>query len=294
MATSNAAWGGLNIGYQQDSTPEITNSQVSKIVPDWVFELKSGWGQGAAPETVDPFIERVEPSEIENNTCIVNVNLAQFNAINGHEGCRMKEISVLSGCDIQEVVPEVATDTCEKDIKILGTGEDAERNILNSIWLMDVCINVYVELQTTIIPLKAGTQLEQVVTSEAYGLPPLADAEAIKKNPDLKEMTPQQKYAMKQRKVLEQQLKQMQEMQQQMGMGGMGMQMSMNFGQQGGNQGGGHQGHQQQNNYNNNNYNNNYQNNHHGGHQNNYQQGGYNSYRGRGRGRGGYNKQNNW
>ena len=136
-------WGGLNIGYQQDSTPEITNSQVSKVIPDWVFELKSGWGQGAAPETVDPFIERVEPSEIENNTCTVNVNLAQFNAISGHEGCRMKEISVLSGCDIQEIIPEVETDRCEKDIKILATGEHAERNIKNAIWLMDVCINVY-------------------------------------------------------------------------------------------------------------------------------------------------------
>lgn len=288
-------WGGLNIGYQQDSTPEITNSQVSKVIPDWVFELKSGWGQGAAPETVDPFIERVEPSEIENNTCIVNVNLAQFNAINGHEGCRMKEISVLAGCDIQEVVPEEETDRCEKDIKILGTGEHAERNITNAVWLMDVCINVYVELGTTIIPLKAGTQLEQVVTSEAYGLPPLADEEASKKNAELKNMTPQQKYAAKQRKVLEQQLKQMQEMQQQMGMGGMGMQMSMNFGNQGGNNHhqGGNNHHHQQNNYHNNYQNNYHQNNNH--HHNNYQHGGgYNNHRGRGRGRYNKNHHNNW
>jgi len=262
-------WGGLNIGYSQEPTPEITNSQISKLIPDWVFELKSGWGQGAAPETVDPFLERVEAGEIENNTCLVTVNLAQFNAISGHENSRIKENAVLTGCDINEVENEDEMDSCERIIKIIGTGEYAERNIRNAVWLMDVCINCYVELTTSIIPLKAGTQLEQVVTSEAYGLPPTADEEQIVKFPETKDMTPQQKYAFKQRKVLERQLKQMQEVQQQMGMGGMGMQMSLNVGSQ-------NQPNQQQ------------QNNYGGGYNSTY--GGYNNYRGRGRGR----YHNNW
>merc|ERR1739848_355072 len=58
---------------------------------------------------------------------------------------------------------------------------------------MNVSINAYCDTATSIVPIVPGTALEALITSEAYGLPPLAEKErATQQGIEVGEQTPQQ------------------------------------------------------------------------------------------------------
>ena len=143
------AYGGLNISTTSGGGfKQFQSNCFSKLVPGWVFETGNGWGQAAAPLDIDPFLQRVDASEIEKNeedgtgSVTVTVGLQHYTVITTKMDRRLEEIRKLSGCTIE--VEEFDEDDCERVFKITCGGDKMETSITNAIWLMDVTINSWI------------------------------------------------------------------------------------------------------------------------------------------------------
>jgi len=150
-------------------------SNTKSRVPDGVNE--NHWN----PD-IDPFIQKLKVTRQPDGTAVVKMNSSQAHTIFGVQAQHarkkwrdnkiFKEIESMTQAYIN--LEDKQEDQIFRTVTI-GRGNGDETAIENTLWLFNICINAYSDiqgLQSSVAGFKVGSGLETVVASGCYGDPP--------------------------------------------------------------------------------------------------------------------------
>jgi len=118
---------------------------------------------------VDPIIQKLEETKNSDGSISLFVNIDQCGCIMGNGGHRIKEIRKMSGALIRVTDPDY--DHCLREINI-AQGNASDCAVINAIWLINISINAFVEVNSSLCAWKSDTSLNEVVMSGSFGQPP--------------------------------------------------------------------------------------------------------------------------
>lgn len=120
---------------------------------------------------LDPMIQKLDVEYLPDGTISIFANIDHCGTIMGQSGSRIKEIRRMSGANIK--ICDLVGDSCLREITInRGNAPNGDVAIQNAIWLMNICLNAFTDVNASACPWAVPTTLQEVVLSELYGKPP--------------------------------------------------------------------------------------------------------------------------
>merc|ERR1719220_2611872 len=128
-------------------------------------------GMGNMARKMDPFVQKLEVQALGNSSTAY-INRSQIGCVLGRAGTRIREIQDMSGATVVIECPDKGISDTNFMRMVSVTGQPQACS--NAMWLIQVCINAYCEAEFSLAHFSEGDNLNIVMNSGAYGMPPMA------------------------------------------------------------------------------------------------------------------------